>query len=161
MTFANRQWKADPSWNADGTFNAAGHEADLARIPSRTEVGVDSVWEVAHDKYPGAWKVTKVNPRSIDLVNTTGGRLRADVGLLRRTGLEFVADTTAYRPRTGAVVTPVRDLGSRGPQKGTAYVVLKTVGLVEVSLAVLNGDGRHWPTIPCDLLEAYHGTVEL
>lgn len=149
----------DLSWNDDGSFNREWYDADRARVPDRTEVGVGSTWEVALPKYPGVWKVTKVNPRSIDLVDGTGARLRVDVDLLRRTAFAFIEVEGVYRPRTGHLVTPVRDLGPRGPQVGVAYVVLKTIGHDAVQLAVVNGDGRYWPKIPISVLGPYEGTV--
>jgi hypothetical protein len=113
------------------------------------------------DLQAGALKVTKVNPRSIDLVGPTGGRLRADVGLLRRTELKFVADTSAYRPHTGAVVTVAADVGGpRGLRAGTAYVVTQTVGIADVKLARLGAnDGLVWPKIPVNVLQPHRGTV--
>lgn len=161
MSYRNTQWKADPAWNADGSYNAEGAEADQKRTPSRAEVGVGSIWEIALDKYPGAWKVTKVNPRSIDLVNPTGARLRADVGLLRRTELGFVVDETAYLPHTGAVVTVATDFGGpRGLRAGTAYVVVKTLGIDTAKVAELGDDnGLVWPSIPVTVLRPYRGTI--
>lgn len=154
--------RSDSAFNADGSWNEEAYRADLARTPRKEEVGVESVWEIDDNvKFPGVWKVTKINPSMLQLVNETGDRLKAPVSALRRTDKPFVVKENVFKPHAGTVVTPVRDLGPRAPKAGTAYVVLKTVGFEDVQLAVLNGDGKYWPRIPINLLQPFTGTINL
>jgi hypothetical protein len=150
----------DPYTNPDGSFNLEAYEAEQTRIPKRHEIGIGSVWEMNDPvKFPGVWKVTKINPRMISLINERGQELRADIGLLRRTDKIFTEVTNSFRPRPGMVVTTsanVRDLVANTP-----LVIFKLVSVEFVHVTPIGGATNKYWKLPVASLAQFHGTITL
>jgi hypothetical protein len=148
----------DMTWNG-GRFDAEAHARYESLHPTRAEIGVGSVWEILdeQDRYPGAWKVTKVNPKTVLLVDETGRQLKSDVYGLVRTELKFVEKPNVYRPHIGHVVTS-SVLKSRTHDTSTKLFVFKIAGDVANCIPV-GEDSTSYYKLPVVSLTQYRGTI--
>lgn len=126
--------------------------------PQRFEVRPGTVWKLADaERFPGVWKVVKVNPRTVALVDAGGRQVRADVEYLRRTNERFEEQGTTFYPRPGTLVTS-KLLTRYGVTDAEALVVIKFDGATANVVRVNATDNRYW-RVPLSHVAPFVGTL--
>ena len=105
---------------------------------NRSDIYPGMIVEVNAGAYRGrAWKVTKINPKNIKLVDSTGVGLNASPNYLSPTELTFTEDDE-----------PRLVLGQVVKYKGEDYVIIKS-GFDTYNIAKLGGDNdRYYRSVP-------------
>jgi hypothetical protein len=119
---------------------------------------LDQMTDGPSGQYPGAWRVEKVNPRSLGLVQEEGGRitrrLKCDKSLATKTEPQAAPGTFDFRTpfSQGTVVRWATAPAQAGT---TLFVVIRDDGLAAIQRLVPlgNATGRYWRNVPVRQVE--------
>lgn len=127
---------------ADKTYAETVDLAEFA-MPQKWDGRIGDVVEVDHPKCKGVvYRVEKINPRTIGMIDPYGAKIKADAYMVRATDKPFELKSPDEQITLGTVVTFAR---TGGPVKSTTerYVVFKH-DPTSANVVLLGGDGGRY-----------------
>lgn len=125
------------------TERAEVETVDLEPLPTPWNGKVGDAVEIDHPKCRGVvYRVEKINPRTVGMIDPYGAGIKADPWLIKATTKPFELRDPGEQITLGTVVTFTR---TGGPVKSTTqrYVVVKHSGTT-ANVALLGGDGGRY-----------------